>query len=597
MKRSIATLAAAALAAWLALLCTGHYAKPHGDFFEFREAGASMVSGELPATTKRAPLFPLLIGAGERLLGALGVETPSRVAAQWINAALLPLIAWLAMLLARGWGVQRAWIAGIWVATLPLALHMTAHELVEPLLVALMLATGALVQRQSRWAYATAALASLTRYDAAGLILGVAVAELAWSSRTRLSDAAAANDGGSGGARRRGVGAIALRGLLASAPLCAWLVLTASTWSERSRDHYLRQMAERPTFDVAWIASATVRVAVPMDDLRIPLVDAAVRDRVAVLCRWGVGIAALGALATLLRRREGTALTLLVGGGAYLAVHAAFPFQIERFAYPLAAMLVPLACAGVASALRAGAGRSIRRGVELRRIGLLAFGVLSACQLAVCIGEWSAARDVAAIRPKWLTPMVWVAGAGALVVAACHVAEKRSAAGRSRRAGNPSSHRSRLLVDLAVGLTASSLALCNTRAALPVLGDGDEMRGVVDAARWTAARQTAGESTLSGVPGLLRLYRDDRETAPHLGFEQIDAPTWEGILEECRVRHVVYILQYDDFLSEQGAYYSALWRLERFVELDEQEPRGLELVHECAGPPRARVFRVRSAPP
>ena len=125
------------LAALLALTCRGHFVKPHADFHEFRSTGHALLRGELPPTFKRAPVFGVLAAAAGTVLGAVvSTETPAdQLAASWINAALLPCNVVLCYLVGRRWfGAGACW-AAVWFAVLPMGLHCTAHVLVEPLLV------------------------------------------------------------------------------------------------------------------------------------------------------------------------------------------------------------------------------------------------------------------------------------------------------------------------------------------------------------------------------------------------------------------------------------------------------------------------------
>jgi hypothetical protein len=156
------------LAALLGLACRGHFVKPHGDFYEFRETGHALLRGELPASFKRAPVFPVLVAATGTLLGSIvATETPpDQLAAGWINALLLPCNVVLTYLIGRRWFGGGARWAAVWVALLPVGLYCTAHVLVEPLLLTTVLLTVWLTRRRSKWAYLAAALAALTRYDA-----------------------------------------------------------------------------------------------------------------------------------------------------------------------------------------------------------------------------------------------------------------------------------------------------------------------------------------------------------------------------------------------------------------------------------------------
>jgi hypothetical protein len=203
-------LAILALGLMVALTIRGHFANPHPDFYDFVDSGHALLSGHLPPTFKRAPLFGLIVVS---LAAPLPVEAAEAVVAEWLNVLLMPASALLIYLIGRAWfGPAARWAAA-------------AHVLVEPLLVYLILLAVRLVQRGSAWAWLAAALAAMTRYDAAGLIGGVMAADLL---------------------RRRPLGGMLWRTCAALAPLAVWMLLTWITWADRSYDHYLGRMDSVP---------------------------------------------------------------------------------------------------------------------------------------------------------------------------------------------------------------------------------------------------------------------------------------------------------------------------------------------------------------
>ncbi|MFQ5806853.1 MAG: hypothetical protein ACE5I3_10425 [Phycisphaerae bacterium] len=520
------------LAALLALACCGHFVKPHGDFYEFRETGHALLRGELPPTFKRAPVFPLLVAAAGTLLGTiLTTQTPpDQLAASWINAALLPCNVALTYLIGRRWfGAGSRWTA-TWVALLPVGLYCTAHVLVEPLLVGMILLTIWLAGRGSRWAYLTAALASMTRYDAAGLLIGVALADLLGRQRLRVA---------------------VTRTALALTPLVLWLALTALTWETRSEDHYLRQIGERWQFEVAWPLDATFRCVFGPETLPVPVWLADWEPWLRGGTRWGIVVAAVLGGGVLLWRRDRAvlgSLTLFVG---YILVHAVFPFRsgFERFGYPPAPLVILAAGVGVHFLARWVSG-SIQSGA-VRGLLLL---VVALPLLILAYGEASRLRALLSLPRQWLTSLPVFALAGVTLV---WVTSWR---GRSNVAG-------RIVGYLALCL----LALVHLRQALPLLGDGRERINDVGAARWIRANTGPEEGVLTDSPGLLRLYADDRAPQRFVGLGGIVAESWPAILAECRRRGICYIIWHDQVFAEQGAYYIRKWRLERFAVLANPE--------------------------
>jgi hypothetical protein len=537
----------------LALACRGHFIKPHGDFYEFRTTGHALLRGELPPTFKRAPLFPVLVAAAGRLLGAIATtETPpDQLAAEWINAALLPINVALLYLIGRRWfGAAARW-AALCFALLPIGLFCTAHVIVEPLLVATILLTVWLTQRRSRWAYVAAAAAMMTRYDAAGVIIGVALAD--WLRRRRL-------------------GSVVRTGL-ACLPLAVWLGLTAVTWESRSEDHYLRQMIERWSFDLRWPLVTALRCVFGPERLAIPVWAAEWEPWLRGAALAALVVAALLGTVVLLWRRESGVFVAAALFVTYVLVHAVFPFRagFERFGYPLAPLVILAAGVGVQFFATAASGNIRRPAVR----GLL-LGV-AALPIALLFGSEAARlRAMLTLPHGRLALLPLLALLGVSLVWATSWRERRRVAGR-------------LVAYLALCL----LALIQTRLALPMLGDGRERITVVKAARWIRTHTTPRDGVLSSEPGLLQLHADDRPAERFVGFGAIVADTWPGILAECRRRGIRYVIWHDRVFHEQGAYYIRKWRLERFEMLARpEEVPGVAVEVRYDGRPTLWILRV-----
>ncbi len=542
------------LAAALGVANRGHFIKPHGDFYEFRETGHAILRGALPPTFKRAPVYPLVVAATGNLLHRIAAtDTPAdQLAAEWINALLLPANAALLLLLGWRWGGGGARWAAWWFALLPIGLYCTAHTLVEPLLVATCLLTVFLAERGSKWAYLAAAVATMTRYDAAGLIIGVALAD-GLRSRTW----------------RRPAG----RALLALLPLLIWLGLTALTWPARSADHYLRQLVQTTGVDFAWPLVTTLDCVFGPRSLTVPVWFAEWEPYLRGTVSAGLLVLTLLGLIRLLRRRAGGLIAALVLAAGYIAVHAVFPFRegFDRFCYPLAVLL--LAVAGAGGGWLAGGRWWGRRAGAWRLLGVVA-------GLGAGVWLWGEGGRLASL---WrlgryeATPLPALAIAGTLLV---------WAAGWQRGAGRTGRVVAVLLM-LAVAVT-------QMRLALPALGDGRERVNDVRAARWIRDHVAAEDGVLSPSPGLLRLYMPERPANRFVGLGEIEAEQWPEILAECRRRHIRYIIWHDQVFSEQGAYYIRKWRLGRFTPL-EQPGRlaGVEVVQRFRDRPNLWILRLR----
>jgi hypothetical protein len=595
-------------------LC-GHFVKPHNDFLGFWESGRALWSGQLPASFKFAPAYPLVVVALGRVLGwTIAPEAPDLLAAQWLNALLLPLNAVLTGLIGRRWlGSQACWPA-VWFLLLPVGFYCTAQVLLEPLLVSLLLLTVLAIQRESRWAYVVAALASMTRYDAAGAIAGVALVDI-W--------------------RNRQWRAVGRRAGLALLPLAAWLVLTAATWSTRGAGHYLQQIAQEPGFDIGWASAVVVRNAFSPDALRWP---AALADLVpalpavfepalrGTLRELLIALAPAGALA-LLKRRDGAAVVALLIYAGYTLVHAVFAYQMERFGYPLVPLFLlacgcglaalwrqerwPAALAGAvllvrlvaallwpgASPLSPAVGPVIAAGILLGLVivwprlcvssqgrsladtlravlGALAFALL----VTIIVGESAALYRPPGRGASWAISLPVLC---TVALAALPVFVMRPAHGRG--------------AGLAV-LALMTLALVNIRSAAQQLGSGREMANVIEAARWVRAQARPEENVLCAEPALFSLFTGDERPTRFLGFAQIQAQNPPEVVAELRARGVAFIIWYDEVYQEHGPGYTKPWRLERFAALsDPQTARDVEVVRRYADKPTLLIYRILPA--
>lgn len=596
----------ASLVAWSV---HGHFAKPHGDFPELWETGDALLSGDLPPRFKRAPLYPLLVATLGRIAGLAGVtDAPAYAAAEWLNAALLPLnvlLLWvLIRRLARG---AAAWIA-LWFTFVPVGLYCTAHTLLEPLLVTLLLLTLILAGRASRWAYVCAALASVTRYDAAGAIIGLMLAEV-W--------------------RRRPPASTLRRGVLASLPLAAWLLTTLLSSNSAGHDHYVSEIAERPQFDLLWAVAVTHRVALDLTEMRLVFPLDGLMPALRVLFQVGVLTGIAVGLYFGLREHPRVMIPALAIYVVYTLIHAVFPFQFDRFGYPLVpSYLVAVAVGGLwltaqeqwhqggccatalekcqqgqapsatapilneAPSLPLGAQRSSQpTAAWAPRVDKWPLVSLTAVTLGIMFAFAAAAAfdalgSMRAAPYRWAIPLRWVVPVSALLLSATPwIVRSACSTGRAGR---------RLSTAILLFFVFTALGLTHLRSAVANLGDGRSLENLVTAAQWVRDHLRPEDRVLSAMPGMLRLYAGRRAAGRFVDFREIEAQTWPEIVAECHQRGIRYVLWHDQLFAELGDYYSARLRLERFELLSQPaDVPGIEIVECWPGRPNTWILRIK----
>ena len=535
----------------IGLACRGHFVMPYADFFDYIESGHALLAGTLPASLKRPPVFGVLVVGLSRFVP---LEAAERVVAEWLNALLLPVNGLLVYLVGRRWfGPAARWVAA-WFLLLPIGMFCTAHLIAEPLLTAFMLLTLWAAQRGTNGAYVLAALATMTRYDAAGLILGVALAD-------RL--------------RGRRMRAVCGRAAFATTPLGVWMLLTAFTWSTSSQDHYLTRAAEqwqgfRPLESLALLWNAVfdpelgrIRAWSFLPDQLLP--------RLAALL--GGGTLILGA-ARGVRQRDAATVVAVIALAGYALVHALIPFRIPRYGYPAA----PLALLLMASGLSV-AGRWFRlrdpHG-HARRALLFVGGVL----VVVALLDESRAAAVASAGPTRLANRLQLLPL--LMVVLLWAA--------------PLLRRGRRLGQIVLVLGVALLTKWQISNAAGLVGRGDSLRNEVAAALWIRTHAAPHERALAPTPGLLRLYVGREPPDRFVSFGDIVARTWPDILAECRTRGIRYIIWHEDVTAEYGDYYAARSGLERFALLAHPDDvPGIEVVQHLPRHPNLVILRVTDA--
>lgn len=519
-------LALAALGLIIGLACRGHFVMPFADFFEFADSGHAWLRGELPETLKRAPVYPLLVaGLGQWLPG----EAPEKTFAEWLNALLLPCNAILLCLIGRRWFGSSARWAAVWYLLLPLGLYCTAHVIVAPLLTCLILLAIYAAQRNSAWAYVAAAAATMTRYDAAGLLPGLLLADLL--------------------ARRPWKRSL-LSVTLATLPLVAWLILTTVTWGRGTAEHYLSQiLADRGLrLGDAWNA-----IALACFDPRLADVPAwsflpdAVRTAGHYLLLGLPLLALVGAL-RLLRSRDRAAAVAVAAFAGHLLVHSIFPFKMPRFGYPPIPILLLFTCAGLTALCDRLRQLDQRRRATLLLIilaGLLcAWGLVTEARaFATAVGGTNRLFGRLGLLLLITLPILWAA---------------------------PYLRRGHRLARITLLLAMSLLAVRQLAGGQvdELLGPGDNLKNEVEAARWIRQHASPDARVLSAAPGLLRLYIGYTPADRFLSFHDIRADAWPDILAECRQRNIQYIIWHADLGHEHGPHYVTVWRLARFEVLN-----------------------------
>lgn len=205
---------------YLSIVYFGQEAVPNSDFPAFVKTGEDILHFRMPSSFKRVPVLGILQVAFGKLMFAS--PHPTLTGGLVLNGVLYTLSLLLFYRVSRFFLQPTAsfflCLAG---AINPYAIAMMVSPIAETAIVFFILLTLYLILKRSRWCYAAAMLASMTRYECFGLI-GVAIV-------FDLADQPS---------RRKKLAAVGLAAA-ASIPMVLWIIGTQMT-STSPQSHYFK---------------------------------------------------------------------------------------------------------------------------------------------------------------------------------------------------------------------------------------------------------------------------------------------------------------------------------------------------------------------
>lgn len=212
-----------ALGAWLSFNYFGHKPIPNSDFPAFVGVGKQILSGHAPGDYKRAPLHGMVISSISRFIPQ--GNHPDLTAGWLLNAAIYPFIGFFVYLIGKRFlGRLPAAMLAVIAAVNPDTLTMLRDPICEIHLLVWFLFAIYLMTIRSRWVYLVAGIATMVRYEAAGII---AVAFLVDVISTRD--------------RKQWLKSLTCA-IVASVPLAVWLTATYVHGFQSGNTYYLNEL-------------------------------------------------------------------------------------------------------------------------------------------------------------------------------------------------------------------------------------------------------------------------------------------------------------------------------------------------------------------
>lgn len=308
----------------------GHTVVPISDFPDIVRVGHDLLSFQLPARFKQAPVVGLLQASLSYLVGG---QHPDLTAGWLLNAILHPLNLVLFYLVGR----QVIGKAAVWFALVAIINHWVMYMMTEPImettLLFFSLLTFYLIFRRSNWCYVAASVTTMVRYEGAALILAALVMDMIHYK-----------------SKRERIRALAYSAL-AMVPLATWMLATVLTW-KAGTTHYLNVLFTKE-YAKAFSGSAKDRrgllihmrllwsvgfhpLLVVPSEIKASFTRLTSGEIEAIRTFFSISkIAALagflfGAIYGLFKR-QWRILSLLIFFVPYFVLHAVYPYPLQRF--------------------------------------------------------------------------------------------------------------------------------------------------------------------------------------------------------------------------------------------------------------------------
>ncbi len=298
----------------------GHTVVPISDFASFFQVGKSILSLQMPASFKYAPVVGILQNL---LLPVSWGTAPVLTSGLLLNAILFPFIVVLFWLV----GKRIIGRAAIWFSIIAAINPWTIYYLTEPIgettFLFFILLSVYLIFCRSRWAYLAASITTMVRYEGAALIFAAFVIDL-----INKKD-------------RRDIYKAFIYSFAASLPLIIWLILTAVTWQGGTSHYfnvffskeYTKGFTEPVSGRTGLLLHMRLLWQVAFHPLFIPYPGAS-NEFVDAISKIGTLACILGLVSALvcsIIRRSWEILVLIIFFVPYFVLHAYYPYPLTRF--------------------------------------------------------------------------------------------------------------------------------------------------------------------------------------------------------------------------------------------------------------------------
>ena len=521
-----------------AVLFFGYKVVPNLDFPAFVAVGEKLLSGEMPASLKRAPVLGLLqVSISHIVPGATPVLTAGRI----INSVLHPLTAVFIYLLAgRVVGRSAAFVVALLAVLNPWVIWLIPEPIAQPALLFFTVMSFFFMFRRSGWCYLFAAIASMTRYDGAALIAVAFVVDMIMgpSTRPRLKSLLWAS--------------------LACLPLGFWMLMTAIQWDAQGEMHYLNvfgadsggRIVLAKTILKLWEVAYQPLFAVPaalQDSLGRPLI---------VISQIAAGISFVFGAVHGLVKRQWSIIALLMFLILYVAIYAFYSFLYPKFFALPHWMVLLISLYGLKCLVRI-----LSRFwciptivVIVLQVALLVFAMVWIGALVPGLSKIAPYGRKAVSLPYVAVP---VAILGTVLVALPGLLQRRKNKGAAAPGSSPGRNNkraektvmptgpsagvpARVLTSVLTGAVLSLAIVSSHFTLVRVIGNGQRDMEFKLLADWYRQNAEQGEKLVTTMPGIVRIFAPEAK-ACFVHTKHISGDTIEQFLRTCYKKNIRYV--------------------------------------------------------
>jgi len=480
----------------------GHLVVPHFDFECFALQGRRLLSFKMPDDYKRVPLVGIL----QVLLGHItGGECPDFHGGWLLNSIVHPLTVVLLWLAGRKIIGRAAVFFAIIAIINPFGLKLLSEAIAETTLLFFIWATFYLIFIRSRWAYLSASLTTMVRYEGAALILCVFVMDMI-----------------EGKDKKQRIAAF-VYAALASVPLALWMLGTALNWQTLGTTHYLNlfkdAFSSQPAESVKEVSTFANQVRmlwiVGFGSLFVPPWYTSstfwMPPIILVLVSFLFG-SVYG-----LYKRQWKILILLLFFLAYFFVHVEYPFLVARYYATIFAIVMLICIYGLLSFWKLVKDKLPQWAIIISKIVAL----IAACTWAFFIIPTMLKIAVMSKASIFLPYIAILVTSIALI--AEHFAYKR-----------------KWLTDFVILACMTQMIVSNQFGIYGAVGNGErdiEFKYLLD---WYKDNAKKGEKLVTTVPSILQIMAPQYKDC-FIHTNTFDANSPNDFTIECYKRNITYV--------------------------------------------------------